>query len=108
MDKYTVFADKLGKVCDGSGKYMKVSIKELEKGMIIDSDIFSKKGALLLYKGFKIENPDLVAIVLHRNGIDEILVKFFLLPNHNSSSLTVTFKFSRIGKMAERPKARPC
>ena len=75
MDKYTIFADKLGKVCDGSGKYMKVSIKELEKGMIIDSDIFSKKGALLLYKGFKIENPDLVAIVLHRNGIDEILVK---------------------------------
>ncbi len=63
------------KYVTGVGKVMKVSIKELEKGMIVDSDIFSKKGALLLYKGFKIENPDLVAIVLHRNGIDEILVK---------------------------------
>lgn len=54
---------------------MIVSVKNLEKGMIIDSDIFSKKGALLLYKGFKIENPDLVAIVLHRNGINELVIK---------------------------------
>lgn len=54
---------------------MIVSVKDLEKGMIIDSDIFSKKGALLLYKGFKIENPDLVAVVLHRNGINELIIK---------------------------------
>ena len=75
MFKCSEFADILRKQCDGSGKLMKISIKELEKGMIIDNDIFSKKGALLLYKGFKIENPDLVAIVLHRNEIDEIMVK---------------------------------
>ncbi|MDO4719154.1 MAG: phosphohydrolase [Peptostreptococcaceae bacterium] len=54
---------------------MIVSVKNLKKGMVIDSDIFSKKGALLLYKGFKIENPDLVAVVLHRNGINELIIK---------------------------------
>ena len=46
-----------------------ISVNKLERGMIIDSDIFSKRGSLLLYKGFKIENPDLVSIVLRRNGI---------------------------------------
>lgn len=54
---------------------MIVSVDDLKKGMIIDGDIFSKKGALLLYKGFKIENADLVAVVLRRNGIDELIVK---------------------------------
>lgn len=54
---------------------MIVSVNDLKKGMIIDSDIFSKKGALLLYKGFKIENADLVAVVLRRNGINELIVK---------------------------------
>lgn len=52
-----------------------VSVKDLEKGMIISSDIFSKKGSLLLYKGFKIENPDLVSVVLKRNDIQTIEVK---------------------------------
>lgn len=52
-----------------------VSIEKLERGMIIDSDIFSKRGSLLLYKGFKIENPDLVSIVLKRNGIYSVVIK---------------------------------
>lgn len=52
-----------------------ISIDRLERGMIIDSDIFSKRGSLLLYKGFKIENPDLVSIVLRRNGINSVVIK---------------------------------
>lgn len=52
-----------------------VSVNNLERGMIVNSDIFSKRGSLLLYKGFKIENPDLVSIVLHRNGINFISIK---------------------------------
>lgn len=54
---------------------MRISIKELQKGMIINADIFSKKGALLLYKGFKVENPELVSIVLKRNEITEIEIR---------------------------------
>lgn len=54
---------------------MIVSVNDLKRGMIIDGDIFSKKGALLLYKGFKIENADLVAVVLRRNGINELIIK---------------------------------
>jgi len=54
---------------------MRISIKELQKGMIINADIFSKKGALLLYKGFKVENPELVSIVLKRNEISEIEIR---------------------------------
>ena len=52
-----------------------VSVSKLARGMIVDSDVFSKRGSLLLYKGFKIENPDLVSIVLKRNGINTISVK---------------------------------
>lgn len=52
-----------------------ISVNKLERGMIIDSDIFSKRGSLLLYKGFKIENPDLVSIVLRRNGINSVTIK---------------------------------
>lgn len=52
-----------------------VSVNSLERGMIVNSDIFSKRGSLLLYKGFKIENPDLVSIVLHRNGIKSVSIK---------------------------------
>lgn len=52
-----------------------ISVNKLERGMIIDSDIFSKRGSLLLYKGFKIENPDLVSIVLRRNGINSVMIK---------------------------------
>ena len=54
---------------------MKISVSELKKSMVVDEDIFSQKGALLLYKGFSIENPELVAIVLQRNGIEEINIK---------------------------------
>lgn len=54
---------------------MKISVSELRKSMVIDEDIFSQKGALLLYKGFSIENPELVSIVLQRNGIEEINIK---------------------------------
>lgn len=52
-----------------------VSVNKLERGMIVDSDVFSKRGSLLLYKGFKIENPDLVSIVLGRNGIVSLNIK---------------------------------
>lgn len=53
----------------------KIAVTELKKGMIISSDIFSKKGSLLLYKGFKIENPELVAVVLGRNDIEMVDIK---------------------------------
>lgn len=53
-----------------------VSVDDLKRGMIVNSDVFSKRGSLLLYKGFKIENPDLVSIVLKRNGIKELEIRY--------------------------------
>lgn len=52
-----------------------VSIDDLERGMIVNNDVFSKRGSLLLYKGFKIENPELVSIVLKRNGIKSLEIR---------------------------------
>lgn len=52
-----------------------IAVSDLKNGMIIASDIFSKKGSLLLYKGFKVENPELVSVVLTRNNIKTVEIK---------------------------------
>lgn len=52
-----------------------ISIDNLKRGMIVNNDVFSKRGSLLLYKGFKIENPELVSIVLKRNGINSLEIR---------------------------------
>lgn len=65
---------------------MRLSIKELSDGMIIDEDIYTASGNLILNKGFFIEKPHLVKNILEQNDVS--FVKVLIVPHQNDKTTT--------------------